>query len=166
MKARSLFFFDVCGAVVLVVLALAFSTHCAVAESGKKSELVSDKDLPKTGSLAASSMLGTGPASFADPFGGEDPSGREKSPITGSVSRVTADKWEIKIFNNSKDSYSVSVDLIQRDLRSTEIRRDSYSYTLKPESSKSERIAVGVGAQTAELTLRHWSNRTKKVKAK
>jgi hypothetical protein len=165
MRARSLFI-GVCRVGALVALVFSFSGQYAFAEAGKASEIVSDKVLPKTGSLAASSMLGTGPASFADPFGGEDSSGRETSPITGSVSRVPADKWEIKIFNNSKDSYSVSVDLSQRDLHNTEIRRDSYSYSLKPESVKSEKIAMGVGAQTAELTLRHWSNLTHKKKAK
>jgi hypothetical protein len=165
MKVRSLILICVTAVVVVSLVCAVWTPYC-VAEPVSKSEVVEDKDLPKTGSLAASSNFGTGPASFSDVFGGNDPSGREVSPISGSVSRIAADKWEVKVSNNSNDTYSVIIDIIQRNLHGTEVRRDSFSQTLKPGSSKSEKIDAGVGAQAAEVQLRHWSNLTKKVKAK
>jgi hypothetical protein len=129
-------------------------------------EVESDKELPKSGSLATSSISGAASATFPDPFGGNDPSGREVSPIAGSVSRLSSERWEMKVFNNADDTYSVSVDVVQRDLRGSEVKRDSFSYTLKPHTSKSEKLAVGPGAELAELTLRNWRNETRKVREK
>lgn len=155
-----------CAAAALAAIILSWSVDQVCADPGVKREIEEDKDLPKKGSLATSSLSGAASATFPDPFGGNDPSGREISPISGSVSRISSEQWEMKVFNNSKDSYSVSVDIIQRDLRGSEVRRDSFSYALKPESSKSEKLPIGPGAYMAELNLRHWSNLTKKVKAK
>ncbi len=125
-------------------------------------EIVSDKELPKTGNLSTSSISGAASATFPDPFGAVDPSGKEESPITGSVSRLTADEWVMKVFNNSKNAYSVIVDVVQRDDRGSEVRRDSYTYMLKPESSEQRKVPAGVGAKEAELNLRNWKDLTKK----
>ncbi len=135
-------------------------------------EVESDKDLPRSGSLATSSVSGAASAAIPDPFGALDPSGHQISPITGSVSRVSADKWVVRVFNNSKDSYAVTVDVIQRAgrpgnggygaLGGNEVRRDSFSFTLKPESSSERVVPAGVGSKEAELNLRSWKNLSKR----
>jgi hypothetical protein len=135
-------------------------------------EVESDKALPKSGNLATSSVSGAASAAIPDPFGEVDPSGRQISPITGSVSRSNADQWIVKIFNNSKQEYAVTVDVVQRAGRSgdgaygalggSEVRRDSFSLTLKSGSFSERRVPAGVGAKEVELNLRSWKNLSKR----
>ena len=137
----------------LTILALiALLPICAMAQ------LVDPKDLPTSGNLSTSIKSGAAEAENPQPFGGEDVSGDIVAPITGSVSRLSRDTWIMKVFNNTKDEYSVDVDVIQLNTSGSTVKTDSFSYRLKPGESEEESISTGLGARDAELNLRRWRN--------
>ena len=114
--------------------------------------------LPKSGLLAASSMSGAANTQIGDTFGDGDLTGKEIPPITGSVFRKGTDRWAFRVVNNSKDIYSVNVDLIQRNLSGAQVKFESYSYTLKPGARDGEEVGSGLGTMKAELNLRSYRN--------
>jgi hypothetical protein len=117
--------------------------------------------LPKSGLLAVSSISGAGNRIVGDVFGGEDIFGDQPPPIAGSVSRHGESAWRFSVINNSKDRYSINVDLIQKDETGSTVKFGSYSYTLNPgQSDGEEGIAAGLGARRAELNLRSYRNLT------
>lgn len=125
-----------------------------------------DKDLPKSGSLSSTRMTGQVSNAVPEPFGVVDPSGKEISPITGSVSRINNDTWEMKVLNNSKsETYSVDVEVIQRDDGGRVVKKDAYTYNLQPESSNGRRVMSGLNVRQAELNLVKYKNVTRRSKS-
>jgi hypothetical protein len=129
---------------------------CAPGISEEKQE----KKLPKSGLLAVSSIAGAGRSITGDLFGGEDIFGETLPPITGSVSRVGESSWRFSVSNNTKDAYTVNLDLIQKNESDSTIKFGSYSYTLKPGQKETEQVTAGTGAMKAELHLRSYRNLT------
>jgi hypothetical protein len=121
-------------------------------------QLEDPSKLPPSGNLSTSLKSGAAEAEVPEPFGGEDISGEGLAPITGSVSRVTQDSWSMKVFNNTKDEYSVDLDVFQLNMQGQTVKTDSFSYRLKPGTSEQEKISAGIGARDAELNLRRWKN--------
>jgi hypothetical protein len=143
-----------------VCLAGVFFGSSVVADS-KSPEVIKDKDLPKRGVLASTYAGGQGINDLEEPFGGDDPSGKSVAPITGSVSRASVDSWVIKVFNNSEsDTYSVDVEVAQRDGRDVVCKRDFFTYKLEPKKSNGQPVSAGVGSETAQLTLVKYKNLT------
>lgn len=141
----------------LLALVLCVSSLLPVALA----EVKKDKDLPATGVLSSTTQGGFAVNNVAEPFGGEDPSGRSVSPITGSVVRGPGDRWFLKVFNNSEaDTYSVDVEVIQLNANRAVVKRDAFTYTLKPGSSKEGSVGSGVGTKSAQLTLSGYHNLT------
>ena len=64
----------------------------------------------------------------------------------------------MKVFNNSKDQYSVNLDVIQSDVSGATVKSDSYSYNLKPGRSEQRAVSAGIGARDAALNLRSYRN--------
>jgi hypothetical protein len=124
------------------------------------------KRLPKSGMLAVSSISGAGNSVVSDVFGGEDIFGKELPPISGSVSRHGESAWRFSVRNNSKDRYSVNLDLVQKNETGSTVKFSSYSYTLRPGQSDGEEVAAGLGARLAELTLRSYRNLTEQEEAR
>jgi hypothetical protein len=122
------------------------------------------KKLPKSGLLAVSSVSGAGTSVVSDVFGGEDIFGTELPPIAGSISRRGESSWRFSVINNSKDRYSVNVDLVQKNENGSTVKFGSYSYTLRPGQSDGEEVAAGVGARRAELTLRSYRNLSERAR--
>ena len=144
--------------IALSAFVLAWST-CVFAEVRK------DKDLPKSGSLSSTRMTGQVSNAVPEPFGVVDPSGREVSPITGSVSRVDNDTWIMKVFNNSStETYTVDVEVLQRDERGSVVKRDAYSYTLQPKATTSREVSSALHVRAADLNLTKYRNVTRRPK--
>ncbi len=138
---------------VTIVLATIMTVTIGLAE-----EKVSNPKLPKSGLLAVSSLSGAGNTITSDAFGGEDFTGANVAPITGSVSRVGESSWVCKVFNNSSDEYSINVDLKQLDLDGSQVKFGSYSFRLKPGASDQITVDSGLNARRAELWLRSYKN--------
>ena len=115
-----------------------------------------EDDLPKSGNLSTSIISGASNAKIPDPFGSVDFSGTEKAPITGSVSRVDADTWRLRVFNNAKDTYTVNLGVVQRDLDGRTVKSDNFSYTLKSGGSQEQDIQSSPAAMGADLNLRSY----------
>jgi hypothetical protein len=141
------------GALLVLVCAVS-----AVAEEKK------EKKLPKSGLLAVSSIAGAGRSITGDLFGGEDIFGDTLPPITGSLSRASEEKWRFSVSNNTQDTYSVNLDLIQKDESDRTVKFSSYSYTLKPGQQESDSATAGTSAMKAELHLRSYRNLTERKK--
>jgi hypothetical protein len=117
-----------------------------------------ERKLPKSGLLAVSSIAGAGRSITGDLFGGEDIFGDTLPPITGSLSRLGEGKWRFSVSNNTKDTYSVNLDLIQKSESDSTVKFSSYSYTLRPGQRESDDAMAGTGAMKAELFLRSYRN--------
>lgn len=112
--------------------------------------------LPKSGVLSRSLIDVSDSRSVGMPVGGVDAQGGEAAPISGSVSRLSAREWKMRVFNNTDETYSVSLEVEQRSASGTRIKGDSYSYTLKGKESKEQQIAAYANTVDCILTLKSW----------
>ncbi len=119
-----------------------------------------ERELPKSGQLSTSVTSGAATTTVPDPFGGIDVSDGEPAPITGSVSRIDAENWRMRVYNNSQDTYSVNLGVQQRDDTGMTIKTDNFSYTLKPGASAEQSIIAASGAMEADLNLRSYRKLT------
>lgn len=134
--------------------------------STSSAQTVPDKNLPKSGSLSSTFVTGQRVGSVPEPFGFDELNRNEESPITGSVSRMKAGEWQLKVFNNSRDdAYSVDVEVRQLNEALGVVKRDYFSYTLPPQGSKAQTISAAAGVKGAELNLSRWRNLTAKKKS-
>ncbi len=145
------------GILALALLSMLFNS-LALAQSAAAP--AKNQPLPKSGLLAVSAISGAGTSVVGDVFGNQDIFGTELAPIAGSVSRRSDASWSFSVINNSSDSYSVNVDLVQKNESGTTVKFSSYSYTLHPGKSAGEEVATGTGARRAELSLRSYRNLT------
>lgn len=130
--------------------------------STARAEVKQDKDLPKRGSLSTSKMTGSVVNNVPAIFGEENPYETGTSPITGSVSKVNNTTWIAKLFNNSKlETYSIDIEIVQRNDRGTVVKRDSFSMTLRPGATNSREVSAGVGVLEADLNLLRYKNISK-----
>lgn len=132
----------------------------AIAE-GKK------KELPPRGALASSSTSGYGARAQELPWGDVDISGKGASPVSGSVSRASATTWVVKLFNNSKDQYSVSCSFVQLGKKGERITGSAISATLKPGGKYEQVVPMALNAVNTSLNLDSWKRfETKKKEGK
>ena len=144
------------GSIFALIVCSTVATAAFV--SSAEAQIQDPSKLPSSGNLSTSLKSGAASAEVPEPFGGDDISGDQLAPITGSVSRATRDSWSMKVFNNTQDEYSVDLDVFQLNMAGQTVKTDSYSYRLKPGSSEQEMISAGIGARDAELNLRHYRN--------
>jgi hypothetical protein len=118
------------------------------------------KQLPSSGSLSTSISTGAVDRKIPDVWGGVD--SKDEAPIAGSVSRLNPSTWQMKVFNNSSDTYSANLGVVQRNSRGSVVKTDSFSYTLRPNQSESRTISAGLNATEAALDLRSFKNLSQK----
>ena len=125
-------------------------------------DISSKKELPKSGSLSFSgSAGGNGSFGVGMPWGSDE---QGDSPISGSVSRAGTDAWMMRVFNNSKDTYSVSLRVVQKNERGTQVKSDSFSYVLKGGQKAERKVSSVPASKAGELMLDKWKNLTPKKK--
>jgi len=141
-------------AVILLLLICGLSQLVLAEEAEKK------KELPKSGVLS-STYSGGATSVTADLPWGEEVGSKESSPVTGSISRANDRTWRARIYNNSETApYSVSVEALQYSKTGKVVKRDSYSYTLRPGEAKEVDVASGIDVNNAELKLVRWKDLT------
>ena len=138
----------------LIILSLSFFFSSALSAEEKKEKPT--PELPKSGSLSSTVSGVYDSRVVPGPWGGVDPSGESSSPISGSVSRVSANKWVMKVFNNSDDTYSVNLAVHQFNLTGSKIKSDSFSYNLKPGESAQRDITSLAQTEQCSLDLVSW----------
>jgi hypothetical protein len=128
-------------------------------------EVTPDKDLPKRGNLSTTFNTGRAASSAPEPFGFDELRRDEVSPLTGSISKIRPGQLEVKVFNNSKtDTYSVYVEASQLNENLGVIKRDTFTYTLPPNSSKQQTVTEAPGVKGAQLNLDRYTNLTERRK--
>lgn len=127
------------------------------------SEKKKKKELPNSGTLSETRNVGTS-GSFVPAPWGDDVLSEEEPPIGGSVSRLNAREWIMKVVNNTKDTYSVSLQLVQLARGSKPLKSDYYSYTLKPGASAERKFTTNQTVVDCALKLTKWKNLTKSKK--
>jgi hypothetical protein len=125
-----------------------------------------EEELPKSGSLSTSiSTRNRNSTSVAEPWGGVNIQGKDASPISGSVSK-TQKGYVARMFNNSEDTYSVSVRVVQLGKNDNTLKTDSFSMTLKPGQSMERPVSAAPGVFSADLKLENWRKLTDNKKKK
>jgi hypothetical protein len=123
------------------------------------------KGLANEGVLSQTHNGGTAAADVDVPWG-TDVLKDKPAPIAGSVSRVGAREWVMKLINNTEDTYSVSVEVVQtcRDVcltkGVTKIKSDNYSYTLKSKQTVEKKFTTVASVTDCSLKLTRWKNIT------
>ncbi len=136
------------------------ANEALAAEEKKKKK----KELPSSGTLSQTRTAGTS-GSFVPAPWGDDVLSDEAPPIGGSVSRVGARDWVMKVVNNTKDTYTVSLELVQLGRGSKPLKSDYYSYTLKPEAKVERKFSTNQNVADCALKLTKWKNVSKKKPA-
>jgi hypothetical protein len=92
--------------------------------------------------------------------GGGDSQGA--APIAGSVSRKSGREWVAKLYNNSEDAYSVSVEVIQMNKSGKKEKTDSFSTRLSAKGSYERSLRATERTVDCQLNLVSWKNLTAK----
>lgn len=153
-------------AVFLLIVALFFyfSPHCFL-QIALAEEEEPKKELPKSGVLS-STYSGGATNVAADLPWGDEVGAKDPSPVTGSISRAGERTWKVRLFNNSKGSpYSISVEAVQYAKNGNPVKRDSYSYSLRPGETKEVEVGAAAGVERAELKLLRWRDLSSKPMA-
>ncbi len=106
--------------------------------------------LPKRG-VIASTASGDFGAVGNSTWENTDLSGDSKPPISASVSKIGADSWKLRVFNNGKDAYSFTVRVAQKAASGSGTKSDSFTFSLKP-GEKAERV-VPTGSGTTDVQV-------------
>lgn len=120
------------------------------------------KELPRSGSLASTMTSGQEDVAVSQPWGDDDISGKNPPPISGSISRLNQRKWLMKVFNNTKDRYSVDVEVVQFNEKGTRLRSDYFSYTLDGNQSVEREVSSALKVTECQVNLRDWRKYEKK----
>jgi hypothetical protein len=118
----------------------------------KKEQKVSEPKLPQEGLLASSG----GSSTSTDVFGDIALKEGEGPPISGSVSRMSTNQWQVKVFNNSKDLVSGSFAVFQFDRLGNRIKQDRFTVTLRPGESMERRIPGTASSVNSRLSVTGW----------
>jgi hypothetical protein len=140
--------------IVLAICPLV-AVYAMAAPAANSKATATPTPLPKSGTLSGSYTGGPGKTAVDGNWG----SGNEiesKSPISGSVSRASGNNWTMKVFNNSKDSYSVDVSVLQLASDGSKIKEDHYSYNLGPSKSEQRSISAQSNTANCSLKLNNW----------
>jgi hypothetical protein len=113
--------------------------------------------LPQRGLLSKSSTFGYNTKLVESTWGSED-SGKNEAPIAGSVSKRSDREWVARLYNNSNDVYSVSVEVRQLNAQGKRERSDSFSARIEPQGSYERSLSSTARTVDAELELRSWKN--------
>lgn len=145
--------------ITILVFTLLLAAGTVAADEKKK-----ERNLPSTGVLSGSYLGGNEGVVVPGQWGKEDVDifTETSSPITGSVSRVNARDWVMRVFNKSEDTYSFTVRVIQKDKNNRSVKSDTYSYRLEGGGSEEMNFTARTNTEQAELQLVQWKNLTPK----
>ncbi len=115
-------------------------------------------DLPPSGTLSTTRVAGAEGEAVDGPFGGINPFEENSNPITGSVYKQGQDEWMVSVSNNTDDRFSVSLEVKQFNEQGGTVKRDSFSYTLKPGETRKRSLKSRANSTQAELNLKRWRN--------
>jgi hypothetical protein len=149
--------FFIFGIIILVLISV-FNPTSLIADEKEQDQ----RNLPKSGILSGSFRTSGSGMNVQDGWGREDTDmfSEDKSPITGSVSRVNARDWAIRVYNNSEDKYSLSVRVTEFDKNKKPINTMTRSYTMDGKSNRSENFTARFNTEQAQLELVSWRNLT------
>lgn len=150
-------------AVFIWGITLTVATGFGVGHAVAAPEAPVAKELPQSGDLAASLSGGFGRRQLEEPWGGVDERGEDRSPITGSISKRGTREWVMRVFNNSAEPYSVQLQVNMFGRTGGKTKSDTFSYTLKPQSSVERTLVAPTGTEEARLSLLGWKNLAPKV---
>jgi hypothetical protein len=109
----------------------------------------------KSGTLAAATTSRNG---SVDAWNDTDPSGKEKQPLDGSISKVGEGKWELRLFNNSEDPVQATAAVMQFDKLEKQIKRDVFSYTVPGKQSITQSVSGLATTSSCKLELLDWKS--------
>jgi hypothetical protein len=119
--------------------------------------------LPQRGALASTTDRGYGTQASPSQWGGFELEGKHNSPITAAVSRGKAGTWELSVFNNSEDRYTVTVALEQVGKSGGRLKSDSFTMALKGGEKQRRSVPAQATATGATVNLVRWSKEAKAV---
>ncbi len=124
--------------------------------------------LPKSGTLSRSMSKGYQSTNVDMPWNKKNiGAGLEvEAPISGSVSKLSSTQWVAKVFNNTEDTYTADLKVVQRNDRGVPIKSDSFTMTLKGKQSDSRFISATPATDDASLELVNWKNLSESKKKK
>lgn len=132
----------------------------ALAEKARKSaeeQKKAKKELTKSGVLSQTRSGGTAATEVDVPWG-TDVLKDKPAPISGSVSRVGPRDWMLRVFNNTEDTYSASLEVVQMARGGNRLKSDHYSYTLKPKQKVERKFSTLQTVTDCSLNLTKWKN--------
>ena len=147
------------GSVCVLLVSLMAGTEPAYPQTKR-----TKNELPSSGVLSRSVTSGATASKVALPWGMDKNSAglEEGAPITGSVSKVSDRMWTLKLFNTSKDDYSLDVRVVQRAAGGGITKTDSFSYRMKAGATVSRQVSAVPSTVDAQLVLVNWKNLSKK----
>jgi len=119
--------------------------------------------LPPRGPLASTTNRGYGTQSSPSQWGGFELEGKHNSPVTASVYRGKRTNWELKVFNNSDDFYTVTIALEQLGKSDVKVKVDSFTFSLKAGEHQSRSVPMSASAMGAVANLVSWKKVAKKA---
>ncbi len=137
-----------------VFSAVFFADLAMPAQAQERGAAAEEEELPESGTLSTSRTQGyVGSEAVDEPWGGVDASGETKSPISGSVSKISAREWKMFVKSNSEFKVYASVQVVQYALNGAKVKTDNFSYTLKPGESVERQVYATPQTASADLKL-------------
>jgi hypothetical protein len=118
-------------------------------------------NLPSRGLIAGTATGGFGSTQLDGPWGA-GPGEQGVSPVSGSCYKSDSSTWILRAFNNSEDRYSVSLGMVQLDVRNREIRADTFSVSLSAGQSVERKYGAHPQAVNCAVKLNRWTMTAKR----
>jgi len=117
---------------------------------------------PQRGILASTSDRGYGTQSNPAQWGGMELEGKNTPAVTASVARGARSNWDLKVFNNSEDIYTVTIALEQLDKAGARLNVDSFTFSLKAGQKQSRSVPATLRSTGAVANRVSWKKVPKK----
>jgi hypothetical protein len=150
-------------ALAALVSGPALSPYPLLAQDAAPSATPAATPLPQRGALASTTDRGYGTQASPSQWGGFELEGKHNSPITAAVSRGKAGTWELSVFNNSEDRYTVTVALEQMGKSGGRLKSDSFTMALKGGEKQRRSVPAQATATGATVNLVRWSKEEKRI---
>mgnify|MGYP001301457709 CR=1 FL=1 len=116
--------------------------------------------LPKEGLIASSNFTSTSD-SIDGPWGGINITDDDRSPVSGSVKKISNTEYEYTIVNNSDSQYSSSIGLVQFDKNKKIIKTTNTNVNLKPGEKVSRTFRAAPLTNNVSIKLNKWKKKSK-----
>lgn len=118
---------SICKLICLSLMTLLLCSGAAAQSKGQDAgaSKKEKKKLPQSGLIAGTKTGEYGGTQIDGPWGGIHTTGKQ-DPISGSCSKTGSFSWTLKVFNNTKNRYNVSLGLVQYDIRNRQLKSDTF----------------------------------------